>query len=318
MHKLFREALNDATGESKHIIAVIIDIRGFSSFSHQCESVDVAAYIRKVYMKIIDIYFSFASFYKPTGDGLILTIPWDEESLQEISQKVIASSIKCHSEFCKICENEPAINFDVPEEVGMGVARGSACCLVSGDKVIDYSGRLLNLTARLMDLARPSGIVIDGAFGIDLLTEAQQKLFKEYKVYLDGIAEYEPVKIYFTKEFTEIPRRNRQPIAERRWRRESEVKPFRELLKLDKFIYYLESEPLNPDEIAVKVHYPATVKGRVHKGYLRVYDFKDFEYDMEAGKPALTVDFRKMCSGLEKRNVKKNMNIRIDIDYVEK
>ena len=79
MHKIFKEALNDATGVSQHVIVGIIDIRGFSKFSQQCDAVDVAAFIRKVYMKIIDSYFSFASFYKSTGDGLLLTITWEEK-----------------------------------------------------------------------------------------------------------------------------------------------------------------------------------------------------------------------------------------------
>lgn len=209
MHRLFRAALDDATGVSQRIIVVIIDVREFSKFSQQCESVDVAAFIRKVYMKIIDSYFDFASFYKSTGDGLLLTIPWEEKNLEEMSQKVIESCIKCHSEFGTLCDGESSINFDVPRKVGIGVARGSACCLLSGDKVIDYSGRLVNLAARLMDLARPSGIVIDGAFIFDLLTEEQRKIFKEDKVYLKGIHEEEPIKVYCTPDFTVISKYNK-------------------------------------------------------------------------------------------------------------
>ena len=88
MHRLFRKALNNATGKSESIITVIIDIRDFSGFSQRCDSVDVAAFIRKAYMKMIDEYFSFASFYKSTGDGLLITIPWAEKTWKKYPRKL--------------------------------------------------------------------------------------------------------------------------------------------------------------------------------------------------------------------------------------
>lgn len=268
MHRLFRKALDNSTGESKSVIAVIVDIRDFSGFSQQCESVDVAAFIRKVYMKIIEEYFSFASFYKSTGDGLLLTIPWTEKNLQQVSQEVIASCIACHSQFAEICSGDPAINFEVPDKIGIGVARGSACRLVSGKRTIDYSGRLLNLTARLTDIARPSGIVIDGAFVIDLLTEERRKIFEEDKVYLKGIHEKEPIQIYFTPEFTAIPEYNKQPIVSERWREQKYVNTFRRLLKLKPWLfYYLKSEPHSANDIVVNIKHDKAVNGVIDTAY---------------------------------------------------
>lgn len=298
MHRLFREALNEATGDSQRIIVAIIDIRGFSSFSQRCDSVDVAAFIRKVYMKIIDSYFSFASFYKSTGDGLLLTVPWEEENLKETSQKVIESCIECHSEFSTLCENEPSINFEVPGNIGIGVARGSACCLISGDKTIDYSGRLLNLAARLTDIARPSGIVIDGAFIIDLLEKEQGKIFEEDKVYLRGIADREPIKIFYTTEFTIISKYNKQPIVSKRWREQTDVKLLRDLAKLSKFQYFLRSEPLSPDDITVNIQHDKVVNGEPFPDYSSMFDFRGFEYDLARGKPRVLVDFPQLCRRL--------------------
>ena len=238
--------------------------------------------------------------------------------MKEMSQKVIASCIKCHSEFGTLCDGEPSINFDVPRKIGIAVARQSACCLISGETVIDYSGRLLNLTSRLNDLARPSGIVIDGGFGINLLSDEQRSQFEEATVYLDGIAEDEPIQVYFTKEFTTIPKRNKQPIAEKRWQHVEESKPYRELLKRWSFIYDLKSEPLSPDDIKVTVRYPKVIQGRIQKGYFKFHDFGAFKYKMEAGKPCVVVDFKELCRRLEQRQVGKNMNVTIDIAYVEK
>lgn len=78
MHREFKELLKDATGMSEYVIAVNLDIRGFSSFSKKVESPDVALFIKKVYSKLLDGYFPNASFFKPTGDGLLLTIPYNE------------------------------------------------------------------------------------------------------------------------------------------------------------------------------------------------------------------------------------------------
>jgi class 3 adenylate cyclase len=217
MHKIFRKLLDDATGVQHSIIAVIIDIRNFSPFSLKQDSFDIAMFLKRVYANIIDSYFDFASFYKSTGDGLLLTIPFSPSNIEEVAQKTIENCIACHRGFGNICSGDPMIHFPIPDKIGIGVARGSACCLISGKKTIDYSGRLLNLTSRLTDLAKPSGIVIDQSLGINLLDENTRNNFKEQDVYLDGIAEDTPITVYFTKKFTKIPERNSRPIAEKRW-----------------------------------------------------------------------------------------------------
>ncbi len=319
MHRIFRGALEDATGVSQRIIAVFIDIRDFSRFSQQSDSVDVAAFIRKVYIKIIDSYFPFASFYKSTGDGLLLTVPWEDKDLQKTSQIVIESCVKCHSEFTTLFDDDPSINFKVPGSLGIGVARGSACCLVSGERVIDYSGRLLNLASRLTEIARPSGIVIDGAFGINLLEEEQQKTFEEDdKVYLRGIAESEPVKIYYTPEFTIISKYNKQPIVSKRWREQTDIKSLGDIRKLQQFRYSLESEPLSPEDIIVNIRYSKIINGEVRPEYYSTFDYSGLDYKLERGKPLVVVDFPKLCKRLENEGLVDDMKITITVAYVEK
>ena len=319
MHRIFKEALEDATGKSQRIIVVFVDVRDFSSFSQRCDSADVAAFIRKVYMKIIDSYFDFASFYKSTGDGLLLTIPWEDKSLQQISQQVIESCIKCQSEFGTLFDGDPSINFKVPHEIGIGVARGSACCLISGETVIDYSGRLVNLASRLTDIARPSGIVIDGAFVVELLTEEQQKIFQEdNNVYLKGVAEDKPIKIYYTPVFTIISKYNKQPIVSKRWREQTYAKLLGNMKKLGSFRYDLQSEPLSPDDIVVNIQHDKILNGEVHPEYYTTFDFNDFKYILERGKPVVSVNFPKLCKSLEQDMVKEDMKVTITVAYVEK
>ena len=49
------------------------------------------------------------------------------------------------------------ITFELPPDIGIGVARGSATRISTQDGILDYSGRPLNLAARLVNFARPRG-----------------------------------------------------------------------------------------------------------------------------------------------------------------
>lgn len=205
MHNVLKEALPDAEGRSQHVVVIIADIRGFSEFSTRCDSADTAMYIKRVYLRLIDDYFPFASFFKPTGDGLLMTVAFNAGSLQKVAQDTVAACLRCWKEFPDICQGDAMINFDVPSAIGFGLTRGNACCLISGDKVLDYSGQILNLASRLTDLARPSGIVIDGSFGIELLSDKEQKLFEAEEPYIRSVSEEEPHKVYILRDVVEIP-----------------------------------------------------------------------------------------------------------------
>lgn len=321
MHRVFRKSLDTASGEQRSIITVIIDIRDFSPFSLKQDSFDIAMFLKRVYINIIDSYFDFASFYKSTGDGLLLTIPFSANDLQEVAQKTIANCMACRRSFATICGDDPMITFPIPERIGIGVARGSACCLVAGSKrrkIIDYSGRLLNLTSRLTALARPSGIVIDQSLGMDLLDEDTRKKFKKQDVYLDGIAEDLPITVYVTKRFTNIPERNRRPIKQKRWKHRRDTRVLRDLAKFHMFRYPLESEPTSAKDIQIQVSHPQMRKGKPVKGYTSFFTFTDFRYVLESGKPIVRLDFRKLRKRIEVDKVRRNMNINIDIAYPEK
>ncbi|HEX3254081.1 MAG TPA: hypothetical protein VHS05_31890 [Pyrinomonadaceae bacterium] len=143
---------------------------------------------------MINQYFKSANFVKPTGDGLLMTFPYTETNLLEVSETVINACITCLNEFPTICKNDPMINFETPTAIGFGIARGTACCLYSGEETLDYSGHLLNLASRLNDLARPSGIVIDGGFLESVIPGTSRALFEDQEVYVRSIAEEAPIK----------------------------------------------------------------------------------------------------------------------------
>jgi len=318
MHKLFRERLDEAEGRSQFIVAVIADIRGFSAFSTEHESVETAVYIKRVYMRMIDEYFPGASFYKPTGDGMLITMPYTDtkDSLREVAQGAVGGCLRCLEEFASICEGDPIINFEVPCAIGFGVAQGPACCLASGEVVLDYTGHRLNLTSRLTDLARPSGIVIDGEFGLDLLSEKQQTLFQEDHVCIRSVAEEAPRTIYIQKGVVEIPEAARRPLRLEEWET-VEVKMTVREWKLAGPWYGadLQRKLKRSDGILVQMVWPKFRGGRRVRGLVDSYP-APFSYLLQANKPVVLLDVTGMLRRLAEDKVSRTAQVAVVIDYV--
>ena len=271
MYKEFLKLLEKATGRSEHVIAVNLDIRGFTPFCQKEDALNVATYIANIYSKIITGYFKNASFYKPTGDGLIIIIPFTKETLKDVTNQTIDSCLNLLQNFNSLCDGEPMINFPTPEKIGIGVTRGSACCIVTGDTILDYSGRVLNLASRLMDIARPSGIVFDESFGINLLSNVTKKLFSEDTVHIRGVAEETPIKIHYTKKHTLIPESYKQPLREPKWQTDKQKIPFRDFknkLTAPDYEIKLSTKPLDKNKTTVRITSPPSGK----KGYYKAFD----------------------------------------------
>jgi class 3 adenylate cyclase len=213
MKDSLRQALEDAIGTTEFLITIVGDIRGFSTFSQRHESEEVALFIKRVYIKLIDEYFPFCDYFKATGDGLLLGVHYDEKDVREKVQQTVRGCVRAVRDFHKFCRDDPMINFTPPDKLGFGVARGTACALVSDGQVIDYSGHLPNITSRLMDIARPFGVVLDGQLGIELLPAATRRLFRPEKVYIRSVAEREPHLIYAMKNAVEVPAVLRKPFV---------------------------------------------------------------------------------------------------------
>lgn len=157
------------------------------------------------------------------------------------------------------------INYDTPKKIGIGLTRGSACCITSKDnseeKTLDYSGRLLNLASRLMDLARPSGIVLDYSFGMDLLEDETKEMFAEDKAYVRGVAEEEPIKIYYTKQYTLLPPSCKKPLKEPTWHTDPPNRvTLAELKKIppNELKLNLSKKPLDENKITVRFSHPSS------------------------------------------------------------
>ena len=76
------ENLRSATGESRAVVAVFVDVRGFTRFAGIAESVDVAVFLRKFYVAVLSDYLTTAAFAKTTGDGLMVIIEYAESDVR--------------------------------------------------------------------------------------------------------------------------------------------------------------------------------------------------------------------------------------------
>jgi class 3 adenylate cyclase len=274
MNNNFTKLIPKAKGRSEWIIVTFFDIRDFSRFSERVEAPNIALYLKKVFVKAMDSYFPPASFCKSTGDGLMLIHSYDEDNVGEVLNQVVDSCIKLHKDFSTLVKDEPAINFEPPSSVGIGLVRGTACCLYSADETIDYSGKIINLAARLTNLARPSGIVFDTSLGFSLLNEKVQKLFDKASVYITGIAEQIPVDIYYLKGSVILSPESKKPLSKQEWYTITKRKKYKEWLKLsrDPFSFTTKHRNIASDTIYTEVYYPTRIENGTMVGK-NVYHF---------------------------------------------
>lgn len=308
----FVEALVDAEGRSEFVIVVVADIRGFSAFSTTNESPNIAMFIKRFYLKLINEYFKDANFVKPTGDGLLMTFRYSEHDLLSVSEKVIEACLACLNDFPTICKDDPMINFVLPQAIGFGIARGTACCLFSGEQILDYSGHLLNLASRLNDLARPSGIVFDGNYLSSVIPDAQRGMFKEQKVYLRSIAEDTPMKIYYLDKYVQVSELSLSPLASETWK--TIVKTFTRT-QFYKLAEIWEETLPTPVKSRDKIKITVTAPRKGMKGVSAIIDVT-VNYFEEGSNPTLELNLTKLREDSDIKNLAKNARIMLKIEYV--
>lgn len=190
----------NANGRSDFVIAAVCDIRGFSSFSKNHEAPDIAMFSKRFFVKLLENYFVDADFAKSTGDGMLILFRYSESSLHEVAASVLRNCMKVVQDFPTMMQNDSMINYPVPEEIGFGVARGTAFCLYTDNEVVDYSGQTLNLASRLNEFARPHGIVVDGSFMMSVIPEDLREHFYSDMIYVRGISDDRPRDVLCSKE----------------------------------------------------------------------------------------------------------------------
>jgi hypothetical protein len=316
LHRTIRKLLPDAAGESEWVVAVNVDIRGFSSHMSANPS-ETALYLKKVYARMLDRFFADHSFFKPTGDGLLVVIPFQEADLQVVANSVVGDCLTLVEEFPTLISDEPLVTFPHPDRIGAGVSVGSVARLVTRRTTLDYTGRPLNVATRLMDLARPSGVVVDAALPISD-TELKSHFVPD-QVYLKGVAEQTPLDIVFTQNLSEIPDSYRKPITPDEWVVEEETLTVAAARKREgKFRTVLKHEPTNRYRIGVRVIYPDYKNGRRIEGIERQWDLDSnrFSYSLEGGKRAVVeVNYTAIVQRFSTLKMPGRTNFRIEIGY---
>lgn len=319
MHREFRKLLDKATGISENVIAIFLDIRDFTKFCKTVNDFDVAKYLKTIYSEILDEYFQNASFYKSIGDGLIIIIPFNKENIVEISNSTIKSCLNLIEAFGSICKDKRMINFPIPKKIGIGVARGSACCITANNKILDYSGKILNLASRLMDKARPSGIVFDESFQINLLSDDIKDLFSEKSICLRSIAEETPIKVYYTKRYTFISDKDKEPIKEPKWYMQKQKHRYDVLknlaLSAKSLSFILKKKPLAVNQICIIVAFnsPKT-KGFVTTWWLST-ELESITYERKGNLNRIDIDYNILLTNLENQGLTNDVKIEFLVKY---
>jgi class 3 adenylate cyclase len=318
MDSELRELLKDAEGKPQLVIAVNADIRGFSPFSNR-DSYDVALFIKKVYIRLIDEYFSKASFIKPTGDGLLAVFHYTDSDYKEVIARTIRACLGVSKNFPSFFSGDSVVRFEVPKKIGIGLSSGTACRLVSGDnKTLDYSGKTLNLASRLMDFARPSGVVFDSSVGIELLPPELTGLFVKDKVCVRGIEEKVPVEIYHTED-TVILSSDREPKVT--WRHRKKRVTVRSLTHLAKIPLRIDlpTPAADPKSIALTASFQSPeLKHEGDKGTLSLrFDSSQLDYTVIGGKPMLRVKTENVVKKFRKYKLNPDEIVTFEVSYAE-
>lgn len=322
MHRQFRDLLDSARGESRFVLTANLDIRAFSAWSRKVESREMSLYLTKLYPKLIDNYFSDRWFFKPTGDGLLLVRAFDEPELKPLIATTVKNCFDIVDSFATLCDGEPMINFETPPNVGIGLAQGAASQLVAsdpngdGDLTLDYSGRVLNHASRLMELARPRGVVIDSGFGAGLIPLAIADRLKTETGYIRRVSPDDEVKVLYDPDLTQIPDYFKEKPGEANW--QSEVRSFT-LKQIEghavPHFFVLDSKPSDSSKIRCKVIHPdISASGKRLKGMRRTRGFP-FVYKMDGRSPTVSVDFPALGKTLRSSGVKGPWPVTVRIEY---
>jgi class 3 adenylate cyclase len=316
MHRDLQKLLASAEGQSQKVVAVFIDVRGFSSWT--AESTEVADYLKSAYNRILTKHFDDAGFFKLTGDGMMLIYPFNDVStLQSTLRATIEKSIELVKAFPTLTKDDRMINFQVPTRLGVGLARGSATVLASDGKTLDYTGRTLNLAARLMDLARPFGVVFDDSFGIEELTTAVRKKFAHADVYVNGIAEESSIRVYYLPGWTTIAEHRKLPISAPIMMADVTKKLTLKALKdRGSFLEELEGEPAQPTAGATLiVEYPAVRDDGTETGLLWTLD-RQAVIERKLNTWYAKIDYDEIAKKVEARRCQDDWTVRTTLEYL--
>jgi hypothetical protein len=174
---------------------------------------------------------------------------------------------------------------------------------------------LLNLTARLNDLARPKGIVIAGSYLFSVIPTSLQKRFKTAKVYVRGIAEEKPMDVFFSQADVILPSYALQPLNTDKWEIVTKELAINELQKLIGLITIdLPAEPVSYAKTKLQLKTPNPKLKRYSEGW----DLQNYEYYNDAAGCHLRFHLDLSKSIVERQGLTRNKKVSFVFQFVKK
>ena len=310
MHRSLKALLEEAHYTSEMVVTVVIDMRGFSSFCERVDSAEVASFVKKAYRKLLG-HFRRISFFKLTGDGLLIVISYKENALRRVADSAIRNSLEVAEKFGLLFVSDPEIADGAPRAIGIGVSSGSACRLMSKGKILDYSGRPLNIASRLMDMARPCGVVFDGRL-IKTLAEDLRGRFEKEDVFLPGISQHEPFVVYYSSQLTLIPERYKHKLGDYKWQTEIMKIRMKHVGRHKEYWIVLQGKPADLDQIELVVGTPKSMWNEV--GGSQMF-YQGFRCRASGGKYVLMCDFGPLNRILRGEGLRDGHVVAIQVTY---
>lgn len=210
------------------------------------------------------------------------------------------------------------VNFEVPVDLGIGITRGAATRLASGDLTLDYSGRPLNLAARLMDLARPRGVVFANSLltGVSL-PQATAEQFLHEVVYVRGMHDTTPLEV-FVSGSVQVPARNRSPLDGTSFESPVDVEKFSQFeQRAPEFVHRPPVEPLDPRTVELVVSWPVMTKSGAKSSSLRrTNGWMPIEVKKVASGWELTYDYGDIVRAMKGVGIKSTWEVRAFLRYL--
>jgi hypothetical protein len=170
------------------------------------------------------------------------------------------------------------------------------------------------LASRLNDLARPSGIVIDGNFQRRILPADVREKFSEAAVYVRGIADEAPIPILYLTERVTLSPAALTPLATEQWETTTRQFTYRKLLKMA--THYRITLPKRLKD-AKKLRVTMTSPKRGMKGVLDIHDLTQHAVYNDAGaEPELTLPFAEARKRLAASHTSQSATVTFRIEFV--
>lgn len=189
-----------------HVIVLFADIRGFTRWSEGIEAFQyIDGFIGKFY-KILDEHFP-DTYLKKLGDGAMIVKKIERDVTSDLVVGILAENLDkikhVEDEFSELCNVFSELRgYRTELHLGWGLVRGVVKTL---DDDGDFIGANINKCARLCDIARPFGIVIEKDDFPNLPQSSQYNFVKQIRK-LEGIVD--DVDVWVTNEISTqlIPR----------------------------------------------------------------------------------------------------------------